>query len=573
MSFHSTKKALKTITLLLSPRFMSLKNRTKNKVLTKRSLITITVAILALGLVFYLSVRLLNHFRGVPILGEYLSRQLLSMSLLTFFGLLIFSSIITALSNLYLSKDLELCHSSPVGIAPLFLSRSVMAIMDSSWMVLLFGIPIFSAYGVIYRPGPMFYMDLAHLTFLMVVISGFIGILLVMIISFLLPAKKARNIIILVNVVSVIGLYLIFRFLRPERLVNPEAFMDMTEYLAVLRAPQEPFLPTRWITDVIWNHLEKSPKSRIVPLALLWNTAALMVTISLLLAGYIYKKGYSKAQEGKARPALSTKLLEVSSTILTLPFKQDLKMVLEKDIRIFFRDNTQWTQLLLLCALLFVYLYNFSVLPLEKSPIRVDYLQNQLAFLNLGLAGFVIAALCNRFVFPAISLEGEGYWIIKTSPISIKRFVIGKFYFYSFFIVLLSLALVFVTNILLDVKGVVMWITFSTIGLLSTGIVAIAIGLGCIFPRFRYENIAQVATGFGGFIFMMLAGGFIAATVILEAGPVYILFTAITKKEPITVLQWLYIISSFATVLLLCILAIVIPIKKGIKRLKSMESV
>ena len=90
--------------------------------------------------------------------------------------------------------------------------------------------------------------------------------------------------------------------------------------------------------------------------------------------------------------------------------------MLEKDIRVFFRDNTQWSQLLLLAALVVVYLYNFSVLPLEKSPIRLEYIRNQLAFLNMGLAGFVLSAISVRFIFPAVSGEGGAFWIIRDIP-------------------------------------------------------------------------------------------------------------------------------------------------------------
>ena len=63
-----------------------------------------------------------------------------------------------------------------------------------------------------------------------------------------------------------------------------------------------------------------------------------------------------------------------------------------EDMRNFFRDNTQWSQMLLLGALVIVYLYNFSVLPLERSPLRLEFLQNQIAFLALEWASLNAAA-------------------------------------------------------------------------------------------------------------------------------------------------------------------------------------
>ncbi|NIR12543.1 MAG: hypothetical protein GWN86_00730, partial [Desulfobacterales bacterium] len=82
---------------------------------------------------FVLSCRVLIYFQSVEVIGDLLAHHLLSMVLLTFFSLLIFSHIITALSNLYLSNDLQLCHSMPTHLEELFLSRSVYTLVDSSW--------------------------------------------------------------------------------------------------------------------------------------------------------------------------------------------------------------------------------------------------------------------------------------------------------------------------------------------------------------------------------------------------------------------------------------------------------
>ena len=51
--------------------------------------------------VFY---RVLVYFQGIEGFGDILAKKLLSMVLVTFFAVLIFSSILTALSTLYLSE-------------------------------------------------------------------------------------------------------------------------------------------------------------------------------------------------------------------------------------------------------------------------------------------------------------------------------------------------------------------------------------------------------------------------------------------------------------------------------------
>ena len=44
------------------------------------------------------------------------------------------------------------------------------------------------------------------------------------------------------------------------------------------------------------------------------------------------------------------------------------------------------------------------------------FLVSLVVFLNLGLAGFVLAAVAARFVFPAVSLEGKQMWLLALEP-------------------------------------------------------------------------------------------------------------------------------------------------------------
>ncbi|MBT3256205.1 MAG: hypothetical protein HN366_07095, partial [Deltaproteobacteria bacterium] len=253
-------------------------------------------------------------------------------------------------------------------------------------------------------------------------------------------------------------------------------------------------------------------------------------------------------------------------------FKSDLSVMMAKDIRVFFRDNTQWSQLLLLFALVVVYVYNFKVLPLEKSPLPLDFLQNGLAFLNMGLAGFVLAAVGVRFVFTAVSAEGEAFWILRSSPMSFKRYLWGKYFFFLVPMLFLGLVLIVVTNDFLEVTRFMMLLSSGTMFLMILGIVSLGIGFGAMYPRFDHENIGQVATGFGGLLYMMVSALFIGVVVVLEAGPVYLLFMSEMKGRPISILEKVYMVFSFAGVLALTATALLKPMGLGLRALASSRS-
>ncbi|MBW1764806.1 MAG: hypothetical protein JRJ23_08730 [Deltaproteobacteria bacterium] len=531
---------MKSLYLLLSPRILGFRNAFNSSAgrMRKRAFIIGSVGLVFWLLMFILSSRVLVYFQSVEVMGDLLAHHLLSMILLTFFSLLIFSHIITALSNLYLSTDLELCHSSPAHLNDLFLSRSIYTMIDSSWMVIVFGLPVLMAYAFVYCPGPGYYFALLHMGLAMVIIAANIGILFTMILVSIFPAHRTRDILMLLMIFVVVALYLMFRFLRPERLVDPDAFFSVMQYLSAMKAPDSPYLPTHWVMETLWAHLSgSSSKSYLFDVMLMWSSAIATSFINIWVAGAIYFTGFSKSQEAKRRRRGGKQVLDLLISFFTRPLGYDLGSVIDKDIRTFFRDNTQWSQIFLLGALVVVYLYNFSVLPLERSPMRIEFLQNEIAFLNMGLAGFVIAAVSVRFIFPAISSEGEAFWIIRSSPLPLKRLLWGKYALYVLPMLILAETLIIVTNYLLDVTPFMMILSTVTIFFAVFGIVALGIGFGALYPNFKYQNIAQVATGYGGLMYMIFSAIFMAIIIILEAGPVYLIFMANVRGNAITWLQ------------------------------------
>ena len=58
--------------------------------------------------VFGVTYRLLTYFRNVPEIGTLLAAKLLGLVLVSFFGLLLLSNVITALSTFFLARDLDL---------------------------------------------------------------------------------------------------------------------------------------------------------------------------------------------------------------------------------------------------------------------------------------------------------------------------------------------------------------------------------------------------------------------------------------------------------------------------------
>ncbi|MFB3883776.1 MAG: hypothetical protein ACE144_01035 [Thermodesulfobacteriota bacterium] len=565
---------MREILVLLRPRFFFFKNRRISHSLRGRKLRLFLFG--GIGLAFWggsfsIFYRVLAYFHHLEEFGDILAFKLLSMAIITFFSILIFSGILTTLSKLYLSRDLSLVHSMPVSREKIFLSRWIESTFDSSWMVLIYSLPFFLPYGIVYQGGPFFYAMLGINLLPFCLIASSLSALLVMVVAMLLPAGRIRTVFIFLGLFLFLLLLVSFRLMRPERFARPESFMTFMVYLKNLETSHSPVLPTTWFFDSQRACFSGSLKEVLFNSALSWSCAVTMIFITTWVSGAVYFKGLSKAQTVPRRFFSSLRFKRNRIEFFLKFLSGPVRAFAVKEIKIFLRDQTQWSQVFLIVGLIVIYLYNFSVLPLEKGAIKTEYLQNLVSFLNMGLAAFVLSAVSARFVFPAVSIEGNAFWIVKSSPVSIRTYLWIKFLVYVLPLLLLSELLIVVTNLLLHVTPFMMAISIVTIFFMVPGIISMGIGLGAIYPDFQSENPAQSVTSLGGLLYMTLCIGFIASVIVLEAGPVYHVFMAGIRGSNLKGFQWLWLIGSFSFVLVLCMLAVVVPIRLGERKISRYE--
>jgi len=556
---------------LLKPRIWPLRNRGHSKANGKSGARFILLG--SFGLLFWCGIftvswRVLAYFKGIEDIGDILGYKLLSMMLVVSFALLLFSSILTSLSKLYLSRDLLLVHSLPVSSYKIFIARWIDSTIESAWMVIIYTLPVLISYGIVYQTGIFYYFNIMISMLCLAAIASAISALMVVTAVIFIPASRMKSVFIFMGILSFVVIYLAIRLSQPELLVDPEVFDTVMVYITSLQTPSSPFLPSSWVYDSARSALSGSISSSLFFTGLSLSFTGMIVFALVLLSDAIYFKGFSKTQNAPARLFKNNVVGDRIFNFLPGP----IKSFTVKEIKTFLRDQTQWTQIFLIAALVVIYVYNFKVLPLEKSPIKTVYLQNLFSFLNMGLALFVLTAVTARFAYPAVSMEREAFWLVKTSPLSIRMFLWIKFFIYYFPLLILTEVLIVATNILLQVTPFMMALSTLTVFFIVPGIVAMGIGLGAAYPDFKAENPTQTITSFGGLVFMIVCAGYIGLVVLLEAGPVYNLFMAGIRNNVISLSAWIWIGGSFILVLILSMLAISLPMRFGEKRLSELRT-
>ncbi len=556
---------------LLSPFWISWKNdfARSGKKSAQRLFIFAAAAAVWFG-TYWVTRRVLIYFQSVYDLGPALAYQLLLIVLVTFFSMLLFSNVITSLSTFFLARDLDLVMSTPVPTEAFYYSRFIATAINSSWMVLFFTLPVFAAYGWVFAGGMIFYLWLLLILPLFLTIPAAIGIVVTHLLVYFLPARRIRDILLFIGLFGFIVLFFLFRFSQPERLVQPESFGHFVEFLTAMETPSSLLLPSTWAGEILAATLFNRPVERGFFYALLASYALFLPLAGYWICRAVYLSGWSKAQESRqGRRTLGW--VDCALEWLTLPFPHLTRALMIKDIKTFLRDSTQWSQLFLLVALVVVYLYNFKVLPLDRSPIPTATLKTAVAFANLALAGFVLSAVAVRFAFPAVSLEGRAYWILQTAPMSVCSLLWSKFWLNFLPLLVLGGALIVVSNYLLQVPGWMMALSLATTLLMTLGITAIGVGIGALYPKFHFDNAAEIPTSFGGAACMIFSIGFIGMIVMIEAWPIYQLALEGLKSGAITAPPFRRLAPSLFAVVAITIIALVLPMKLGLKHLEQMK--
>lgn len=495
-------------------------------------------------------------------LAPYMLQQLIHTLFLSFFGLLALSSMASAVSGYYMSREIPFLVTAPVSPAAFILQRFCLVFFQSAWMILIFGAPPFFAYAKQLDLGSGFMIGWFPVFSLLVVIPVFIGSSMAIVLMRILPAPRVNQALSFLSLAVGALVIILFRMSRPERLFMDVPQEQVMDFVRAMSIPESPFMPTSWATVAV-GALASEGGRNVYLLNLLYLTiaAASCALLFYIVFRLLYWRGLSSLDEGRIRKATGS-MTRIESSAENLP--PVIGSYLVKDILIFVRDPARWTQLFLLAALVVLYIYNA-----RSFPMGGYFYRNLVGFLNLGISGFVLSALCVRFVFPSVSLEGRSLWVTMAAPVPMRRFFLAKYIFAAVPLCLISLVLSLTTNLVMRVDGD-MIVLFAAASLaMALALVGLNLGMGAVFPYFRYENEGQIPASPGGVIAMILSLIYVGFMIVFMAAPVYRFFAAPMGLAALTRGDSLFGLMGAG---LLSVLAAVVPVGVGLRKVGHWES-
>ena len=492
---------LSTVRRLLRPRALALTN-----VLFRSERRWLYFGFIALGLCFWAGL-----FGGIYYLVDVawskgamvplLATAFLKVLLISLSGLLSFSNVITALSVYYLSDDLELILSLPASRASFHWARFLDTLTQSSWMMLIFGLPVFLAAGLAARAGWPYFLAVFYVIPCLLLISTGVGVALATVLVNLFSARRARDVLMLCAVLLIAALLVFLRSLRPEQLVDAQVFNDLASYLVAIRLEVFRHTPPGWGGEALGELLLNS-RPPWLSLLRLGAAAGAAVAVARWTTVWGFDTGWARSQEAKAARFHASRAFDVVVRVLPRAWRP----IAAKELRILARDPSQWSQLLLLAALCVIYLVSVGFLPLSAfRGATGQWLREAVSFLNLGMAGFVMAAVAARFQFTGISREGRSWWILRGAPVDPVVVLHAKAAFGLVPMVLVGQVVVVGSGYLLEARPLLLAAESVLALLLAWAISGLASALGAIWPDFSAENAARAASGPAAVFFMVIA--------------------------------------------------------------------
>jgi len=522
---------------------------------------------------FYNGLKFVARFPG---LGTLLMERLLFLLFAFLFVLLLLSNLVISYTNLFRNRETAFLLSQPVPTQTIFQWKFIESTLLASWAFVFLIAPFLAAYGLTRGVAWHFYLVTLVLVALFIVLPGVAGSYLAVNVARYLD-RRVFQVLALLLVLGLVG-GAAFWF-RPEP-VSPE-HVD-TRVLAVLDKlllrtsfAQYPLLPSYWLSSSVLKLIEGAVMgaaffmlvllshvlffgflafTRMGPL--FYDAASAVESRGSVFARWAWFRARSRRQEaGTYSPGLAERLVRRLRWVAP-----DIRALVVKDTRMFWRDTTQWAQSLMLFGLLGAYIFNLRQFSQQLSN---PFWAHLVSHLNLGACSLNLATLTTRFVYPQFSLEGKRLWIVGMAPLGLVRVVLTKYWLAAGTSLLVTLGLISLSCYMLEMTW--RWTMFFAVAItvMTFTLTGLAVGLGVLYPNFKEENQSKIVSGFGGTFCLVLSFLYILSSVILLA------FASPWSAASSTGhLQVSACLGGFA---ILSILLGWLPLNLGLRRLRSFE--
>jgi ABC-2 type transport system permease protein len=502
--------------------------------------------------------KFLDSLGGV---GTIIINRVFSLFYMSTGILMVMSGAVTAHFTVFRSEEIPFLLTRPLQLSQLLRYKFMETAYLSSWAFFFIVVPFVGSYAQHARHSPLFALWTLLFSIPFLVLCASIGTAILMAIVRWFPRGRAAR---------TAGFGLLFVFLlvgfsysfRLRDAVNQVTF-NLYSVVPGLRLASHPLFPGWWVAEGIMAFSGGQWLRGTLLWSTLSSTALVVVMATEALGTRIFFSAWQRVLCGHADKNRSPLLLGSCRHALRR-FPHDVRAVLIKDTRTFLRDPVQWSQVLVFFGLLAVYFanlrsFNYHILPVTWRSMMI--------FLNVFSVAAVMCSLGARFIYPQLSLEGQGFWILGLSPTTMTRVLLTKFTAAALSLAIVSTVLILISSLMLKTDALTRWIALALVVAISIAVGGLSTGLGACFIDLRQRNPAAIVSGFGGTLNLVLGLVFMLAAIL----PFGILFHLknLVRIRPAEFQGGIAV--ALGGLALLTAIAAIVPLWAGIRTLNSKD--
>ncbi len=502
--------------------------------------------------------------------------------------MLVFSSGVILYSTLFRGPDTRLLLTLPVRAERITLHKFQEAVLLSSWGFFLLASPMMLAYGIVMQAPWWYFAMIVPLILAFVYIPCGLGALCCLLLVAKLPKLKVALV-----AATALGAILIAARNIWQTVNGPQSELFGNEWFQStvkrFQFTQQEWLPSSWLSNGLleaarpWHDGVASGGGFEMPvvqscmyLILLISNALLLHLMVVWSGKYLLRAGMNALTERQTRRTHQrVAIVDRLAESLLFAFPIPVRLLLVKDWRLLRRDPVQWLQFMIFFGLLGLYFLNIDRFSNPINDISYIAWVNLVSFLNLAVVGLILSTFTTRFIYPMISLEGQRFWILGLLPIDRKTILWSKFVFAALGSWVPCGLLILISDLMLQVDVVIVFVHQFTCLLLCIGLSSIAVGLGAMMPDFRETSPSKIAAGFGGTLNLVLSALYIVVIVVLTALPCH--FFLIADKTPFQS-QWMrpenvayWLVGGLVASALVGAVAAIVPLRHGLRAFDKVE--
>src|SRR4051812_25295050 len=454
---------------------------------------------------FYVGLKFIAKFPG---LGTLLMERLLYLLFAFLFILLLISNLVISYTNLFRNRETTFLLGMPLSTQTIFQWKFIESTLLASWAFIFLIAPLLAAYGLIQHVYWHFYPMTLLLVALFIVLPAVAGSFLAINLARFMDRRVFQVCAICAMAAIIVAAAVWF---RPDPV---PADASETRVLAVLdkmlmrtRFAQYAWLPSYWVSSSVLNWSSGALAASAFFVLVLLSHVLFFGMLSFTGMGTLFYDAASAVNSRASifgrwkwlRGAQQATTLRIgfleSLTNRLVWIEPDVRALIVKDTRMFWRDTTQWAQSLMLFGLLAVYIFNLRHYSQQLNQVFWVHL---VSYLNLGACSLNLATLTTRFVYPQFSLEGKRLWIIGMAPLGLARIVKTKYWLATVTSLAVTLSLIWLSCHMLEMPLNRIGYFAVAITIMTFTLTGLAVGLGTLYPNFKEENPSKIVSGFGG---------------------------------------------------------------------------